>query len=307
MKREKLRKGMIFDIKRYAIHDGPGIRTTVFFKGCPLRCPWCQNPEGQEQVPEIMWHSSRCSEECRACLSVCPQKAIRKEKKVVIIDHSKCDFCGQCIDACLYEALEIVGREAKVDEIMKEVEKDRIFYEDSAGGVTFSGGEPLFQPEYLEALLGECQERNIKTAVDTCGYARSETIEKISHKVDLFLYDVKVINDQKHKEYTGVSNKIILENLEKLSKKGKKIVIRIPLMAGVNDDQENIKKTVEFLLPLRNIKEINLLPYHKGGAEKYKKLGKENLRPDIKPCSDRKMQMIKKRLENYGFSVKVGG
>ena len=300
-------KGLIFDIKRYAIHDGPGIRTTVFFKGCPLRCPWCHNPEGQEPKPEIAWHFKRCPRECRDCLSVCPENAIKKIGKSVKIDLSKCDLCGKCSDICVYEALEIVGKERTVQEVMNEVEKDRIFFENSGGGVTFSGGEPLMQPDFLEALLEQCKKRNIRTALDTCGYDSSETLEKISDKVDLFLYDIKLINDKKHKKYVVASNSIILENLKKLSKKGMKIIIRVPLIAGVNDDDDNIRKISEFLLSLKNLKQINLLPYHKGGAEKYKRLKKKNPPHSFMATSVERTKKIKNMLEDYGFLVKIRG
>lgn len=279
----------------------------MFFKGCPLRCPWCHNPEGQEPQLEITWHLKRCPKECRDCLPVCPQDAISKEGKLIKIDLSKCDLCGKCCDACVYEALEIVGRKMSVQEVIREVEKDRIFFEESGGGVTFSGGEPLMQPDFLGALLVACKERNIQTTLDTCGYAPSETMEKIGNKIDLFLYDMKLIDEEKHKEYVGASNRIILENLKILSKKGKKIIIRIPLIAGVNDDDEDIRKTAGFLLPLKNIKQMNLLPYHKGGAEKYKRLRRRNPRYSFQPTSDERTKRIKKMLEDYGFSVKVGG
>jgi len=302
-----MNKGIIFDIKRYAIHDGPGIRTTVFFKGCPLGCPWCHNPEGKNPELEITWNSKKCPKECTACLPICPQDAIKKQGRSIIIDHSKCDLCGKCRDVCAYEALEIVGEEVTVKHVMEEVEKDRIFFENSGGGVTFSGGEPLMQPDFLEAILDECRKRNVQTTIDTSGYASSEILERISNKVDLFLYDIKLIDEKKHKEHIGASNKIILQNLIKLSKKGKKIFIRIPLVAGVNDDEKNIRKTAEFLLSLKSLRQITLLPYHKGGVEKYKRLRRENSPASFMPSSYERTKKIKKILENYGFFVKAGG
>jgi len=254
-----------------------------------------------------VWHSKRCPIECRDCLSVCPQEAIHKKGKSVIIDLSKCDLCGECTHVCAYEALEIVGKETTVQEVMEEVEKDRIFFENSDGGITFSGGEPLMQPDFLEALLDACKERAIHTTLDTCGYAPSETLERISDKVDLFLYDLKLLDDEKHKEFVGTSNKPILENLKNLSEKGKRIIIRIPLMADMNDDDENVGKIAEFLLPLKNVKQINLLPYHKGGAEKYKRLRRRKIRYTFQPTSEKITKKIKKTLGDYGFSVKVGG
>ena len=198
-----------------------------------------------------------------------------------------------------------MGRKVTVKQVMEEAEKDRIFFEDSGGGLTFSGGEPFFQPEFLERLLEECQKKNIQTTVDTSGYAPSELMERISSKADLFLYDLKLIDDQKHREYVGASNEIILENLKKLSKRAKKVVIRVPLVAGVNDSEENIRKTAEFLLPLKALRQINLLPFHKGGVQKYKRLRRENPQAGFKASPPEKTKKIKKMLEDYGFSVKT--
>lgn len=298
---------MIFDIKRYAIHDGPGIRTTVFLKGCPLRCQWCHNPEGQVPEREIIRHERRCPPECRECLSHCPQGAIQKKSKVLTIDESKCDVCGKCQDACSYEALEIIGREVSTQEVMQEVEKDRIFFENSGGGVTFSGGEPLMQPEFLESLLDACRKRGIPATIDTCGLASPEVMEKICEKASLFLYDVKLINDEKHRAHTGASNTIILDNLRSLAKGGREVVVRIPLIAGINDDEDNIRDTVEFLSSTEAIKHINILPFHEGGLEKYKRLRRKEPRPRFKPSPRERTQRIKKTFEDYGFSVRVGG
>jgi len=213
-------QGIIFDIKRYAIHDGPGIRTTIFLKGCSLRCQWCQNPEGQESNPEIILRSSRCATECSECVSVCPQEAVSKDGNSIEIDKAKCDLCAKCEEVCVYEALEVVGREVAVQEVMEEVEKDKIFFDESGGGITFSGGEPLMQVDFLEPLIKEIKKKNIHVTLDTSGYVSFEDLERISDKVDLFLYDLKIMNDAKHKKYTGVSNKLILENLRNLQNKG---------------------------------------------------------------------------------------
>lgn len=300
-------KGLIFDIKRYAIHDGPGIRTTVFFKGCPLRCSWCHNPEGQERQPEIMIISEKCLEECDACPSVCPQDAILKDRNSIMIDRAKCDLCQKCKDVCVYGALEIVGREVTVQEVVEEIEKDRIFFEESEGGITFSGGEPLMQPDFLEILLEKLKERKIHTTVDTSGYASFDILERISKNTDLFLYDIKIMDDRKHKEYTGVSNQIILENLKRLSESGEQITARIPIVPGINDDEDNIRGIAEYLLSLRSIKHINLLPLHRGGSEKYKRLGKKSMHQALKPPSKERIERIKKRLTDSGFLVKAGG
>jgi len=299
--------GLIFDIKRYAIHDGPGIRTTVFLKGCPLRCQWCHNPEGQESTPEIMVRSARCVEECLDCISQCPQSAISKDGEVIWVDQSKCDFCAKCREVCVYEAIDIIGREVDVRDVVDEIEKDRIFFDESGGGISLSGGEPLMQPDFLEALLEEFKKREIRITVDTCGYAPFDVLDRIRENVDLFLYDIKVMDDKKHKEYTGVSNQLIIENLRKLSEKGANIAIRIPIIPGVNDDEENIQSIAEYLQSLKNIKQINLLPFHRGGIEKYKGLGKKTQAKTVEPPSSEKIEGIKKMLENSGFLVKTGG
>ena len=300
-------KGTIFDIKRYAIHDGPGIRTTVFLKGCPLRCQWCQNPEGLESKPEIMVRFTRCEKECDACVSACPQGAILKKGLQVVIDKEKCDLCGKCEDVCVYDALKIVGREVTVQEVMNEIEKDRVFFDESDGGITFSGGEPLMQLDFLESLLKEIKKKNIHVTVDTSGYVTFKDLDRISDRVDLFLYDLKIVDDKKHKKYTGVSNKLILENLQKLSKRGKRVIVRIPLLSGINDDNHSIQMFVKYLHTLRNVKEISLLFYHSGGCEKYKGLRKEGLLKTFRPPSNEKIKKIKKILVDSGFSVKTGG
>jgi pyruvate formate lyase activating enzyme len=300
-------KGLIFDIKRYAIHDGPGIRTTVFLKGCPLRCQWCHNPEGQESNPEIMVRSSRCVEECQDCISQCPQSAISKQGGIISVDQSKCDFCGICRDVCVYDAIDIVGREVDVQDVVDEIEKDRIFFDESGGGISFSGGEPLMQDDFLEALVEEFKRREMRVTVDTCGYAPFDVLDRIRENVDLFLYDIKIMDDTKHKEYTGASNQLIIENLRKLSEKGAPIAVRIPIIPGVNDDEENIQSIAKFLLSLDNIKHINLLPFHSGGIEKYKRLGKKTQAKTVEPPSREKIERIKKILEDSGFLVKIGG
>lgn len=300
-------KGMIFDIKRYAIHDGPGIRTTIFFKGCTLRCLWCHNPEGIEREREIMFRSERCSVECQDCVFICPQGAITKKRKAVSIDPLRCDLCAKCEEACAYEAVELVGREVSVQDVIDEIEKDRIFYDESKGGVTFSGGEPLVQPDFLLELLTELKKRDVHTAVDTSGFVPFEILERISQKANLLLFDLKVMDEEKHKKYTGESNTLILENLRKLFKNGKKVIIRMPVLAGVNDDDENIQKQAEFLRSCGRIEEIDLLLYHRGGEAKRKRLRKKGSAADFRAPSDQSLQNIKDRLSGYGFSVRIGG
>ena len=301
-------RGIIFDIKRYAIHDGPGIRSTVFFKGCSLECQWCHNPEGIHSEPEIFFRSERCPLECRLCISACPKGAIKRIKKGSIkIDLDRCDLCGDCEKACVYGALEIIGKKVTVKEVMTELEKDNLFYEESRGGVTFSGGEPFEQPQFLEALLEKAKSKGLHTTVDTCGNFNPKHLAKFSEKVDLFLYDLKIIDESRHREYTGHSNRRILDNLKRLSSNGHRVAIRIPLIAGITDDDKNIEDAIEFLIPLDSVKQINLLPFHSGGSMKQKRLGKKQRRINFQPPSKKRIEMIKKFFQDSGFSVKVGG
>jgi len=301
-----MKNGVIFDIRKYAIHDGPGIRTTVFFKGCPLRCWWCHNPEGQDIEPELVYRESRCIG-CGECSRSCQREAISLVAQSISVNRENCVLCGSCCRVCPSDALSIAGKQMSVKEILEEIEKDRVFYEESGGGVTFSGGEPLLQPDFLDALLNECKERAIHTTVDTCGFARYEIIDKMRDKVDLFLYDVKTMDSRKHRKYTGASNGQILRNLEKLAEGGSSIVISFPIIPSINDDDENVTRTAEFISSLPNILQVNLLPYHRAGIEKYKNLGKPYKLTKIQPPSNQRMKSVKERMEAFGLRVGVGG
>jgi pyruvate formate lyase activating enzyme len=300
-----IKKGTIFDVKKFAVDDGPGIRTTIFLKGCPLHCWWCHNPEGQGTAPELMYRSTRCTG-CAECVNICPKDAISCRDKSISIDRRKCDVCGRCCQTCPTQALTIVGKETSLKEVLKEIDKDLIFYDESEGGLTASGGEPLFQLGFLNALLAECKERNINTAVDTCGYAPHKSIGMISDKVDLFLYDIKMMDRRKHRQYTGVSNKPILENLRGLAQNGSNILVRFPIIPRINDGEDNVNQTAEFLVSCQT-KNINLLPYHRAGIEKYTGLGRTYKLPEIRSPSDRKLTQIRKELEAFGLRVKIGG
>jgi pyruvate formate lyase activating enzyme len=300
--------GLIFDVKHFAVHDGPGIRTTVFFKGCPLHCLWCHNPEGIDRNLELITRPSRCAN-CYSCVSLCPRKAISKgpNKSPVIVDRANCDLCGLCVEACMYEALEIAGRYDSVEKIIAEVEKDRVFFEQSGGGVTLSGGEPLSQPVFCERILGELNKRHIPAALDTSGLVPWETLGKNARLADLVLYDLKMMDDARHRKYTGVSNRLILENLKKLAAEKTPVAVRIPLASGVNDDAENIRRTVKFLKSLKTVKRVDLLRYHKGGREKYKNLGKSDDFEIFEPPSDKRMEGIRRAFSGAGFTVTIGG
>ena len=296
--------GLIFDIKRYAIHDGPGIRTTVFFKGCPLSCMWCHNPEGHSFKPKLMIWPDRCIK-CRTYVQVCPNSAILYVNNLIITDHNKCKVCGACTEVCPTIAREIVGKYMTVEELLNEVKRDLPFYEESGGGVTVSGGEPLAQPEFLHAFLIICKENSIHTALDTSGYAETEIIKKISKYVDLFLYNIKIMDDERHKLYTGVSNKLVLYNLKVIDSLGKRIWIRFPLIPGVNGDEINIHAMGEFISKLKNVEELDILPYHELGIDKARRLGME-MRIFEKPSGEM-IRNIKEELEDFGLKVRVGG
>lgn len=301
-----MKKSMVFNIEKYAIHDGPGIRTTVFLKGCPLRCWWCHNPEGQSPEPELIFRESRCIG-CGECVENCTSKALSLLSERAALNRETCNACGNCAQICPTEALSIVGREMSVDETIQEIEKDSVFYDESEGGVTFSGGEPLLQPDFLDAVLHACNERKIHTTVDTSGYTSQKVIDRILDKVDLFLYDIKIMDDVNHRKYTGVSNKIILQNLERLAKNGSNIMISLPIIPNINDDEDQILTTAEFISSLQSVEQISLLPYHRTGVDKYKNLGRPYRLNGTRPPSSQKMRMIREKLEAVGLKVKTGG
>ncbi len=300
--------GLLFDIKHYAVHDGPGIRTTLFFKGCPLHCWWCHNPEGISPKKELIVKPKRCLEDCRLCLSSCPENALSKpDGKTIRLEREKCREHARCAEICPTGALETVGKTMTVAEVMQELNQDRIFYERSGGGVTFSGGEPLQQPEFLDALLTACKKVGLHTVVDTSGHAPYGFLERIRTRVDLFFYDLKHMDPDIHREMTGVSNSTILDNLRLLAGTGSRINIRIPLVTGVNDDETHIRQVAAFLKELPGIQDISLLPYHSMGSQKYSNLDMPYLKPDAKPPTKDAIAGIEAALQQNGFRVKIGG
>jgi pyruvate formate lyase activating enzyme len=298
--------GIIFDIKKYAIHDGPGIRTTVFFKGCPLNCWWCHNPEGLDISAQVIYRKDRCIG-CGECINVCPEGAIALSPSGVITDQSKCVHCGICVETCPAEARELVGKVVTVDHVVGEIKKDILLYDESGGGVTFSGGEPLMQPDFLLGLLDACGKLDIHRTVDTAGYADAELLLRVADRTELFLYDLKHMDSEKHRKYTGVPNEQILSNLESLAKHGANINIRIPIIPGINSDDENIERMGSFVSSLPGVHDISLLPYHSAAEAKYGKLGMEYRLGKTLPLSEDEMEAAAKRLEKFGSHVKIGG
>lgn len=295
----------IFNIQKFSVHDGPGIRTTVFFKGCPLTCMWCHNPESQNIGCEILYNEDKCIL-CGNCVRACKNGAIEIIQNKLITNMDKCTFNGDCVICCIQNARQIAGKLYTVDEVLKEVLKDKVFYKNSDGGVTLSGGEPLVQADFVENLLIKLKSENIHTAVDTCGAVDFKVLERISKYTDLFLYDIKLMDDEKHKLYTGASNKTIIDNLIKLTKIHNNIYLRLPLIEGINDDEKNITDIIKLLENL-NIKRIYLLPYHDIAQHKYKKLGLIYPSEKMKKPSEEKLNTIKEMFERKGFIVKIGG
>jgi pyruvate formate lyase activating enzyme len=292
-------KGIVFNIQRYSLHDGPGIRTIVFLKGCPLDCQWCSNPESKSAKKQIVLKPDGCLS-CGKCYEVCPSGA-RADS-----NFTGCTFCGECAKICPMEALEIIGREMTVDEVLEEVEKDRSFFHSSGGGVTLSGGEPLVQHKFAYELIRALKKMHLHTAIETTGYAPFENAEKVLGSVDLILYDLKHMDDEKHKKYTGVSNALILENARRIAKTKKDdMIFRMPLIGGVNADRENLERLADFAEEL-GVLEVHLLPYHKYGEGKYKKLGVEYIFEGYTP-DDAEIEEDIRLLEARGIRAKKGG
>lgn len=304
------RQGIVFHIIHGSFVDGFGIRTTLFLKGCPLRCVWCCNPEGQKGHLEIKLDTSKC-DGCGRCIDMCPVGAIKldpqTENNVVEIDRGLCTNCGKCIDVCYTGALDYFGRYYDVDELFDIIKKDEQFYRTSGGGVSIGGGEPTFQPSFTYSLLKKCKENYIHTAIDTCGYTLTEEGLQILKEADLLLFDVKIMAPEKHLEYTGVTNDKILSNLKMLDSLGKPIIIRVPMIAGYTDSTENINITAEFLSKLKSVVRVDLLSYHEFGTIKYRQLGKEYLLNNTQSVTEKCLNNIKDDFQRYGLEVQVGG
>jgi pyruvate formate lyase activating enzyme len=298
--------GIIFDVKQYALHDGPGIRTTIFLKGCPLTCWWCHNPEGIGKEAQVLYTQRRCIA-CGECLDVCRQQALSLKPEGVITDESLCQSDGACAEICPAEARELVGQTVTPEAIWDIVKKDIPFYEQSGGGVTFSGGEPLMQPEFLLACLKRCGRGGLHRAVDTSGHAELDVLKAIAGETDLFLYDLKFMDPEKHKRFTGVSNQLILTNLKYLARSGAPVTVRLPLIPGVNDDQKNLDLMGMFLRVLPEVESVHILPYHNYQENKYARLNTEYQATDIPLPTADELSRAKKRLESFNLKVEMGG
>lgn len=301
-----MKSGFVFNIQRFSISDGPGIRTTVFMKGCNMRCFWCHNPESQELYPQIQFFLQKCIG-CLKCVKICPHHAQLFEQGKRVYLRSLCVNCGKCAEVCNSQALVLIGKEMTVSEVMEKVTRDLPFYKISKGGVTFSGGEPLEQADFLRALLIECKKQNIHTAVDTAGNVSWEEFEKIIQYTDLFLYDIKCMDNEKHKQATGAENIRILENLRLIQSAGfqNEIWIRIPIIPGINDNEEEAKKVVNFIREFKGISKIDLLPFHKMGKEKYESLGMEYKAEELLPVREDVLEKLVQIYRKNGFDANI--
>ena len=269
-------KGNIIKISRFCTDDGPGIRTVVFLKGCPLNCIWCHNPESQRYAAEIMYDSKKCVN-CKSCYKVCNKGCHTLDEHTHTFHSEKCNVCGECIAVCQAKAIEVVGKKVSANEVLEEIEKDSIFYQTSNGGVTISGGEPLYQPEFTSEILKMCKEKGIHTAIETSGFADEASLKKVLKYCDFVLFDIKETNEENHKKFTGVSLKPILKNLNIINDRGISFIIRLPVIPGLNDREEHFCKVKEIVKNMHFCKDVEIMPYHTLGTYKYDLLQKEYL------------------------------
>lgn len=298
-------KGNIFDIQRFSVHDGPGIRTLVFLKGCPLKCTWCSNPESQYKDKQLMFLEQNCIH-CDKCTEVCPQDAIHFNP-TFYLDQNKCDLCGKCVDVCFSKALHMAGELKTVDETIEILQKDSIHYRRSGGGITLSGGEPLFQSNFARELLKACKEKGWHTAIETTAYTSKEVLEKVLPWLDLILLDIKHMDPNKHKMYVGQPNEVILKNARFIGEFGIPIIIRVPVIPGFNDGVLDIEDIAFFAKTIKSVKQIHLLPYHRLGENKYDYLEYEYRMKGVKPPKKDEMTQLKEVVEEIGIPCQIGG
>ena len=301
-------RGVIFNVQHYSIHDGPGIRTTVFIKGCPLSCVWCQNPESQKIKPLIFFDREKCTG-CGNCVPVCPEGATDISEGKSRTNRELCQGNGSCTEVCPNEARHLMGRYATVDEVFEDINSDTIFYQRSGGGVTLSGGEPLAQPEFTVSLLKMCRDAGMHTTLDTCGYAEWERLRQVLDYVDLVLYDFKYMDPAEHEKHTGVSNELILDNAVRIYREGSlPMLARMPIVPGYNDSVANIEATARFIADkLGDSMKIHLLPYHRLGETKYERLEQIGNLVHIQPPTEEYMLELKQVFESFGLTSEIGG
>lgn len=297
-------QGTVFDIQRFSLHDGPGIRTIVFLKGCPLSCVWCSNPESQGSSPVVMYKQDECLH-CGRCAAACKRKAIHLDRKT-LIDRSICTSCGECVNACPSGALVMKGRRMTVQQVVKELKKDATTYRRSGGGITLSGGEPLVQHEFAAQLLHACKAQGWHTAIETTGFGSEEAVDRVIPFVDTVLLDIKHMDLEKHKRFTGAANDVILRNAQRISRISE-TVVRVPVIPGFNYSQEELEAIAKFAKTLRGVRTIHLLPYHTFGENKYALLGREYGLSDIKPIKPEELEPYREAVERHGFRCVIGG
>jgi len=295
-------KGLIFNIQRFSLHDGPGIRTTIFFKGCPLNCLWCQNPEGLKSKKELFRYSHKCID-CKTCLKVCPEEAVIIKGQGPVIDRSTCKLCLKCTEICPTGALEAVGKEITIKELLEEVLKDRVIFEESGGGATLSGGEPLMQDVFAVKFLKALKINNINTAVETSGFVSSKVLDNAAPWTDLFIYDIKIVDPDKCIDYTGFTCSPVINNLKHLTEKGCRLAVRMPLIPGINDHDYNVAQ-VASILGKNGIKELELIPYHGMAEGKYKGLDLEYCLSHLQPPAEKHLAAVKEAFYREGITAK---
>jgi pyruvate formate lyase activating enzyme len=300
-------RGMVFNIQRYSIQDGPGIRSTVFLKGCPLRCAWCSNPESQNSQPEIAHRDSLCTK-CGLCIAACKVQAISLNEKSVAINRQLCTNCGDCIKVCVPGALKVFGETMSATEVFNQIKKDADFYRESGGGVTVSGGEPLSQPDFVAALFKLCQENGINTCIETCGLASAGALEKILPYTSLVLFDIKLSSPEAHRKWTKSPNEEIIHNLGIIGARKTPVIIRIPLIPGVNDMEDELRNIARVIArTLKKFPKVNLLPYHKFGLGKYQMLDRKYHLEDFVTQTSTELQKDKQIFESLGFECEIEG